>query len=101
MRDWSSNCAVDGVATLQGIECAFGNVVGVVLFLAGIVLFVMFLVGGFKYMTSGADPKAIEAAKGAITQAIMGAVVLILAFVILVIVEKITGVPVTQFRVTH
>lgn len=100
MVAWSGDCVVDGVATLKGVECAVGNLLGVVLGFAAIVLFIMFLVGGFKYMTSRGDPKAVEAAKGTLTQAIAGLVILVLAYVILLIIEAATGIPVTKFRVT-
>lgn len=89
------------VATIKGLECAFGNFISVILALAGIVLFLMLVVGGFRYLVSGGDPKAVEAAKGTITQAILGLVILVLAFLILVFIQKITGVNVTQFKVTQ
>lgn len=89
------------VATIQGLECAFGNVIGVVLALAGVVVFVTFIIGGFKYLTSGSDPKAVESAKHALTAAISGLVVLVLAFVVLLVIQAITGVQVTQFKVVQ
>jgi len=51
------------VAKLSDLEGVFGNVVEVVLALAGIVLFIMLLSGGFKYITAGGDPKGIEGAR--------------------------------------
>lgn len=101
--DWGtvSGCTESGVATIKGLECAFSNFVSVILAFAGIVLFIMFVVGGFRYLTSGGDPKAIEAAKGTLTQAIVGLVILVLAFLILKLIETITNVPVTQFKVTQ
>lgn len=88
-------------ATFSDLEGMFQRIVGSVLFLAAIVLFVMFVIGGFRYITSAGDPKAAEGAKGTLTHAILGLAVLILAFVVLLIVEKITGVKVTQFKVTN
>lgn len=88
-------------ATIKGFECLFSNAISVVLALAGIVLFVMFLIGGLRYLTSGGDPKATESAKGTLTHAIAGLVVLILAFLILKLIETITGVQLTIFKVTQ
>ena len=88
------------VPTIKDIECVAGNLVSAALGLAGIVLFIMFLTGGFKYTTSGGDPKAVEAAKGTLTQAVAGLVILVLAYVVLVVIEAITGVKVTEFKVT-
>ncbi|MDO8503750.1 MAG: pilin [bacterium] len=82
----------EGVATLKGLEVIFENVISVALALAGIVLFVMFLIGGFRFITSGGDPKAVEAAKGTLTHAVLGLIVVILAFLILQLIANITGV---------
>lgn len=80
------------VATLQGLECIFANLLQIALVLAGLVLFIMLVVGGFRYLTSGGDPKAKEAAQGTLTHAIAGLVILLLAFVILRFIAFITGV---------
>lgn len=80
------------VATIKGLEAIFSNILSIALTLAGIVLFIMLLVGGFRYLTSGGDPKAKEAAQGTLTQAIAGLVILLLAFVILRFIAFITGV---------
>lgn len=87
------------VATLKGLEGVFENVVQIVLGLAGIVLFIMIIVGGFKYITAGGDPKGMEGAKKTLTYAIGGMVFLALGFLILRLIEQFTGVTVTQFRI--
>lgn len=100
---WTGNCVFEDVAgevaTLQGLECAFANVISVALALAGIVVFAMFVIGGLRYLTSGGDPKAVEAARGTLTHAVAGVVILVLAFLILVLVKNITGVDVTRFQI--
>lgn len=89
----------EGVATLKGLEAVFNNVISVVLALAGIVLFIMLLSGGFKYITSGGDPKGIEGAKKTLTYAIGGMILLAMAFLILRFIQEFTGVDVTKFRI--
>lgn len=95
------NCseAVGDIATIKGVEAVFNNVLTVALALAGIVLFVMFLMGGFRYMTAGGDAKAVEAAKGTLTHAIAGLVVLILAWIIIQFIEVLTGVRLSIFEI--
>lgn len=102
-QDWANaaGCTVSEVATIKGFECLFSNFISVILAFAGIVLFIMLVTGGFRYLVSGGDPKAVESAKGTLTQAIVGIVILVLAFLILKLIETITGVPVTQFKVTN
>ena len=88
-----------GIATLKGFEGLFANVISVVLGLSGIVLFFMLISGGFKFLTSGGDPKGMEAAGHTITSAITGIVILILSLLIFRVIENFTGVNLTIFRV--
>lgn len=59
---------------------------------AGIVLFVMLVIGGFQFLTSGGDPKKAGAARNTLTYAIIGIVLVALAYLILVIISEFTGV---------
>lgn len=88
-----------GAATLEGLENVFDSVVGVVLGFGGIVLFFMLIVGGFQFITAGGDPAKVEQAKKTLTYAIMGVVLLALAFLILKFISTFTGVDVTQFKI--
>jgi len=87
------------VPTIGEFEIVFGNVVNILLGVAGIALFIMLLMGGFKFLTSGGDPKAIEEAKKTLTYAIAGVVLVVLSFIILRIIEALTGAPVTEFEI--
>ncbi len=78
-------------APLSALEDVFGNVVKTILSLGGIVLFIMLLSGGFKYLTSGGDPKAVEGAKNTLTYAIGGFVLLAFSYLILVTIGTFTG----------
>ncbi len=87
-------------APLSALEDVFGSVVTSLLALGGIVLFLMLLSGGFKYLTSGGDPKAVEGAKNTLTYAIGGLVLLAFSYLILVIIGTFTGADVTNFVIT-
>lgn len=88
------------VATIQGFECIFQNILQIATTLAGIALFIMLLAGGFKYMTSGGDPKASEQAKGTITSALLGLILLIVAWLILKFLSEFTGLSnITIFKI--
>jgi hypothetical protein len=96
------SCKSDtGIATIKDLECVFGNVVKAALGFAGIVLFILLLIGGFRYITSGGDPKAVEGAQKTITYAIGGLIVILLSYLILVLIKEITGVDVTQFKIVQ
>lgn len=89
---------MDDVAKISDLGGIFQKIIGYALGLAGIVLFILLIVGGFSYITSGGDPKAAEGAKKTITSAIMGLVVILVSYLILVIIKNITGVDVTNFN---
>jgi len=89
----------EDVVQLRYLECVFGNVVNAVLGLAGIVLFIMLLLGGFSYITSGGDPKKVESARNTLTYAIVGMIFIALAYLLLKFIETFTGAPVTEFKI--
>lgn len=104
MATWS-DCVVpipgssDVVATISCLEPLFAKVVQAAAALAGVALFVMLLVGGFKFLFSGGDQKQLEGAKGTVTHAILGLAVIAVAYLILRTIEVFTGVRVTNFSV--
>lgn len=90
-----------GVAQIKGLECIVAALLQIAIRLAGIATFVMMLIGGFKYLTAAGDPQKAEAAKATLTYAVMGLAVLIGSWLILLLIEKITGVKITQFDLTQ
>lgn len=95
---WDS-CLIGDVAQLKCLEIVFANVLTAITSLAGIALFVMFIIGGFKYLTSGGDPKASEGAKNTMTYAFMGMALMGLAYLIFTILENFTGVKFLIFKI--
>lgn len=101
--DWKNtpDCISDGgAATIKCLEPLFQNIVAAVMALSGVALFVMLLVGGFNFLFSGGDQKKLEAARGTLTNAIIGLVVIVLAFLILKTISVFTGLPqILDFKV--
>lgn len=87
------------VATISDLGGLFGRIVGLALGFAGIALFILLIVGGFKFIASGGDPKAVEGARNTLTFAIAGLIVILISYLILVLIKTITGVDVTNFSV--
>lgn len=79
-------------AQLTELEPIFGNVVSLALGLGGLLLFIMLVMGGIRYISAGADAKAAEGAKNTITWAIYGVVILALAYLFLRLIAQFTGV---------
>ncbi len=59
---------------------------------AGILLLLYLIYGGYKYMLSRGDPKTIESAKSTITTALIGFVIIFVAFWIVQIVGRVLGI---------
>lgn len=66
--------------------------------IAGLILLLYLLWGGFSMMTSGGDPKAVEGAKAKITNALKGFIIMFFAFWIVRILAIITGSEQALFR---
>lgn len=55
--------------------------------LAGILLFILLLASGFEFLTSGGDEKKLQQAKGRITAALVGFIIIVAAYWLTQIVE--------------
>lgn len=87
------------VPTLEGVNVLFGNIVSVILSITGLVLFVVLILSGIKFLTSGGDPKKLESAKGSLSSALLGMVLLVCAFLILKLIGSIFGIDLTTFDI--
>ncbi|MCL5411824.1 MAG: pilin [Patescibacteria group bacterium] len=76
---------------LSDLEVVFQNIIRVVTTLAGLALLFMFISGGFKFLTSEGDPKALDSAKGTLSFAVIGLVAIILAYFIIKLIADFTG----------
>lgn len=101
-QKWGSPCVanVNGVevATLQGFECLFANIVKIIIPVAGLALFLTIIVGAFQLITAGGEQKPLQKAKATLTYAAFGFVALIGIWFILLLIKEITGVDVTTFE---
>lgn len=88
------------VATIGSLEPLFKNVATAVGSLAVVALFIMLIVGGFKFLFSGGDAKQMEAAKGTVTAAVLGIVVVAAAYLTIKLIGDFAGVPaITTFQI--
>jgi len=86
MKDWG-NCVVDGVATLKCLEVVFGNILFIASAFIILVLFIMFLVGGFSYLTSFGNPEKVKKAQGTLMFAFLGFILFIGSYLILSVID--------------
>lgn len=101
--DWSKVSAAcadpNKPAGIKCFEAVFENLVTALVSLAGLALFVMLLIGGYKYLMSSGDPEKTASARSTMFYAIVGIVVMISTFLILRIVAWFTGVDVLKFEI--
>lgn len=78
----------DEPPTLQMFEGIVYDITRAVFALAGVGAFVYLIVGGFKYITAGGDPKALGDAQKAIAYAAIGLVITASLYFILKVVSE-------------
>lgn len=88
LQDWGS-CVVDGVATLKCFEVVFSNLVFMASTLIVFLLFIMFIIGAFQYLTSFGDPGKVKKAQATLRFAILGFVLFLCAFLILKVIDTL------------
>jgi hypothetical protein len=80
--DWGALYNAVGLRYGQG--STIGNIISDLLLyifpLAGLILLIFIIIGGFKFMTSAGDPKAAQSARGVITTAFIGFIIIFLAY---------------------
>lgn len=89
--DWG-NCVVDGVATLTCVPIVFRNVINAALIFSGVTAVFFIIFAGYKFISSGGDPKQADSAKQTMTYAIAGLVLILLSFFIVNFIAYFTGV---------
>lgn len=79
-----------GFATIGN---AIGNFFTIALVVAIILVLVMLIVGGYEWITSGGDKESVAKARNRIINALIGLVVLAVAFALAKLAGQITGFP--------
>ena len=63
-----------------------------VFYLAGLILFIIIIIGGFGMLTSGGSPEKMKAAQGKITSAVIGFVIIFISYWLMRILEIVFGI---------
>jgi magnesium-transporting ATPase (P-type) len=86
----ANNPGPAGILQLQQLIVRIIGLIGEVAF---IVLTIMLVVAGFKYITSEGDQKKLQQAHDTTTWAILGIVFLVIGWLVLRLIEAYTGLP--------
>ena len=82
------------------IGCLFSRFLVLIYFAAGVFFLVQITVGGLSFLNSGGDPKALDAARDRITNAVIGLVIVAAAFGLTWIVTNAFGINIFSGPVT-
>ncbi len=85
-----------GGFTIPGIISA---IIQMFLIIAALIFFFMLVFGGIQWMTSGGDKAATEAARGRITAALIGLVIIFAAWAIIALIARFFGINLFQFNI--
>jgi hypothetical protein len=91
------NCTINYPEGLNEKLTSVGGIISAFLpyifVFAGLGLLIYLILGGFQLMTSGGDPKAIEQAKGKITGAVIGFIIIFVSYWLIKILQIVFGLP--------
>ncbi|PIP14700.1 hypothetical protein COW98_04150 [Candidatus Roizmanbacteria bacterium CG22_combo_CG10-13_8_21_14_all_35_9] len=89
IQEWGDCVTPEGVPTLKCLEVVFGNILFMSSAFIILVLFIMFIIGAFRYLTSFGNAEKMKKAKGTLTYALVGFILFVSAFLILKIIDVI------------
>jgi len=69
-----------------------GSLVQVALIAAGLLVFIFLIIGGIQYINSGGDKALAEKARDRITYAFIGLVIVVAAYAIALIIQRVFGI---------
>lgn len=87
-----------GYAPLGSLEEVFRTAITSLAVIGGFLAFLALIYSGFKYITARGDPKAIASAQSTIVWALIGFILIIVAWLVLVFISSFTDVDVTNFK---
>lgn len=80
---------VSGIDFLQSL---IPNLVSIVLIIGSLIFVTMLVMGAIQWISSGGDKQSLEAARGRITNAVIGIIILFAVFAIISVVEVFFGI---------
>lgn len=80
------------ITPINNIISVVRNAIRFVLLVAFVLAFVFLIIGGIRWITAGGDEKAVSGARGMITAALIGLVVVLVSYALIVLVETFFNV---------
>lgn len=77
----------------------YSNFLNNAMYGAAILFLIMIISGGIKWLTSSGDPKDIENARGRMTYAVFGLLIMIISWFIIKFINEFSNISVIQFTI--
>lgn len=90
----TTGVAVPTAITVEGI---IAWAITTLIVVAGLIFLVMLLIGGLRWILSGGDKASTEAARGQVTAALIGLVIVFSAYAVVLLINAIFGIDVLGF----
>ncbi len=87
---------IPNVTGFSNLSELIDNLIQLLFFAAGLAFLFYLLIGGIQWITAAGDPKALDAARGRITNAIIGLVIVVAAFSIAIIIQSVLGISIVS-----
>lgn len=82
-----TNIVPSAIQPLNNISVVIRGIIQFILVAAFVLAFILLLIGGVRWITAGGDEKGVAAARNTITAALIGLVIVLLAYAIIRLVE--------------
>lgn len=80
------------IRPIDNIVSIIRAIIQFILVVAFVLAFIMLLIGGIRWITAGGDEKAVGSARNMITAALIGLVIVLVAYALIKLVETFFGV---------
>jgi hypothetical protein len=84
--------SLQNMSGLEYLQKMLPNIIGLIFIVGIIIFFFMLLMGAVQWISSGGDKGKLESARGRLTSAIIGIVILLSVFAIMQLIQTFFGV---------
>lgn len=74
-------------------------VIGLLFVIGAVVFLFIFIIGAISWMTAGGDKAKVEAARGRLSSAIIGLILLLISYAIIGLIENFFGVKILELNI--
>lgn len=80
-----------GLTSSQSLPELIANVIRIMLLFAGAIAVVFVIIGGYQYLTSGGNEESAEKGQKTLTNAVIGVIIVVLAYVIINVIVNLVS----------